>query len=86
MKVERLQRCAAICSRRLLFPNVCRTPLVSDELLSVIKRELGRKKHHRYNLSTTGVQKLFSFHGESFFDKICVLAFFAITTSTMYLL
>uniref|UniRef100_A0A0R3RQ38 Helicase ATP-binding domain-containing protein n=1 Tax=Elaeophora elaphi TaxID=1147741 RepID=A0A0R3RQ38_9BILA len=52
MKVERLQRSAAICSRRLLFPNVCRTPLVSDELLFVIKRELDRKKHHRYNLSS----------------------------------
>ncbi|VIO92229.1 SNF2 family N-terminal domain containing protein [Brugia malayi] len=52
-KVESLQRCATICSRRLLFPNVCRTPLVSDELLSVIKKELGRTKHHRYNLSTT---------------------------------
>ncbi|KAK6102289.1 SNF2 N-terminal domain family protein [Brugia pahangi] len=51
-KVESLQRCATICSRRLLFPNVCRTPLVSDELLSVIKKELGRTKHHRYNLST----------------------------------
>ncbi|VDO52309.1 unnamed protein product, partial [Onchocerca flexuosa] len=43
LKAERLQRCAAICSRRLLFPNVCRTPLVSDELLSVIKRELSPK-------------------------------------------
>uniref|UniRef100_A0A1I7VU53 Helicase domino n=1 Tax=Loa loa TaxID=7209 RepID=A0A1I7VU53_LOALO len=52
-KMERLQRCAAVCSRRLLFPNVCRTPLVSDELLAVIKRELGRKKHRRYNSSTT---------------------------------
>ncbi|KAL4003237.1 SNF2 N-terminal domain family protein [Acanthocheilonema viteae] len=52
IKVERLQRCAAICSRRLLFPNVCRTPLVSDELLFVIKKELGQKKRHR-NFSTT---------------------------------
>ncbi|KAM3722487.1 Helicase ssl-1 [Dirofilaria immitis] len=53
IKAERLQRCAAVCSRRLLFPNVCRTPLVSDELLSVIRRELGRKKHRRCNLSVT---------------------------------
>ncbi|VDK74934.1 unnamed protein product [Onchocerca ochengi] len=53
IKAERLQRCAEICSRRLLFPNVCRTSLVSDELLSVIKKELSRKKHRRYNLSAT---------------------------------
>uniref|UniRef100_A0A915PWC4 Uncharacterized protein n=1 Tax=Setaria digitata TaxID=48799 RepID=A0A915PWC4_9BILA len=51
IKKERLRRCAAVCSRRLLFPNVCRAPLVADELLSVIRRELTRKKHHRYNFS-----------------------------------
>lgn len=61
IEVERLQRCAATCSRRLLFPNVCRTPLVSDELLFIIKKELCRKKHYR-NLST-GVQILFFFYG-----------------------
>lgn len=62
MAAERIERCAAICARRLTFPNVCRTPLVSDELLSVIRAELKRKKSHHHEPPSTGSQIfLFSF-------------------------
>lgn len=84
IRVGRLQRCAAICSRRLLFPNVRLMPLVSDELLFVIRKELGRKKHRR-NLSATGMQIVFMVKrcylllNVLFRGRMFILEYFAIT-------
>ncbi|VDN04970.1 unnamed protein product [Thelazia callipaeda] len=51
IQAERLQRCAAICARRLSFPNVRRSPLVPDELFEIIQKELNWQKYHQ-NSST----------------------------------